>query len=341
VAFLACALFVPCSGEASFRQGVIGVRLSDRVGEYVAWSPDSRWIAEPARAGLRLRNVESGEVRSLRAPAYLASPFPPPGPLDWAPDGTIRYLTSPSFPPFAGSNASTLTEVRVDGSGVRRQSLDLRVGHTDWAPQGWPLVFAAGPYAYDFDKGPIGPKPSLFVVDGFDAAPRRILQIPRPVGEEAITEPAVSPDGGRIAYQRWGRGFNLSIWVIGAEGSDPKRLAGGLNAAFTLEWSPDDGTLALGAHTTARSGQQVHVVPAAGGKLRKIVDEEILDGPAWSPDGNWLAYSTHEGEIWRVHPDGSGRQLIATIPGREPKDLLWSPDGRRLAYSAPPPPRSD
>jgi Tol biopolymer transport system component len=239
-----------------------------------------------------------------------------------------------------------LTEARVDGSGVREKTLGVRALYTDWSPQGWPLVFAAGPYAYDFDKGPIGPKPSLFVVDGFDAAPRRIAQIPHPVSEEAIVGPVVSPDGGRIAYQRWGRSNfrsdNLSIWTIGVDGSDPQPLVRGLIAAPTVEWSPDGSTIALGAHTTKGDRRQhVYTVAAGGGRPRRIVDEEIIDGPTWSPDGHWLAYATYEGEIKRVRSDGRGIQTLFVLPGKEIRNLLWSPDGRHLAYTARPFPVSD
>jgi dipeptidyl aminopeptidase/acylaminoacyl peptidase len=294
--------------------------------------------------GFKLRSVESGGIRYVRAPALAESPVAPQ-PFDWTLDGTIRYVTSPAFPPVAGANASTLIEVRVDGSGIRRQPLDVRASFTDWAPQGWPLVFSASSYAHDFDKGPIGPKPSLFVVDEFGSVPRRIAHIPYPKGEEDLLGPVVSPDGTRIAYQRWGRSNsrpdNTSIWTIGADGSGLRPLIRGLNVAFTVEWSPDGSTIALGAHTGTRSGQRIFVVPADGGQLRRIVNEEVLDGPAWSPDGLWLAYSTYDGEIWRVHPDGSGRHLIARFPGKEVEHLLWSPDGRRLAYVTAPPPRSD
>jgi len=229
----------------------------------------------------------------------------------------------------------------MDGSGLRRQSLGVEAQSTSWAGGELPLAFATGPYALDFDKGPLGPKPAIFVVDEFGAAPRRIVEIAHPAGEETLAEPKISPDGERVAFQRWGRNGNSNIWTVGADGSGSELVVRSLVAVFTLEWSPDGSTLALGAHTTRRSGQHVYMVPAAGGSLRRIVDEEVLEGPAWSPDGRWLAYSTYEGKVWRLHPDGSERQLVAEFPGKEIRNLLWSPDGRRLAYTAAPPPRSD
>jgi Tol biopolymer transport system component len=346
-ALLAFALFATGAGKASFRYGVIGVRLSERIGEYAAWSPDGTWIAEPARVGLRLRNVTSGKIRQVRAPAFQTQSFTvPPGPLAWSPDGrAIRYATSPPIPNSSHNYASRLIEVQVDGSGIRQKTLGVRATSTDWAPQGWPLAFSAGPYALSFEKGPIGPKPSLFVVDDFGAVLRRIARIPHPVGEEELTEPVISPDGKRIAFQRWGRSNfrpgNLTIWTVGTDGSEPEPLVQGLIAAFAVEWSPDGGTIALGAHTSVRGGQHVYTVPAGGGRLRRIVDEEIFEGPAWSPDGEWLAYSTYDGKIWRVHPDGSERQMIGKVPGEQARNLLWAPDSRHLAYTAAPPPRSD
>jgi Tol biopolymer transport system component len=339
VALFACLPAAACADESSFHHGVVGVRLADRDGESAAWSPDGRWIVVPARVGFRLRNVETDEVRRLKAPPFRGFPVRP-GPLAWSPDGeTIRYVTS--FPRPTTGNASWLTEARVDGSGFRRVTLGVKALSVDWTSQGWPFAYATGPYAFDFDKGPLGPKPSLFVVDEFGAEPRRIALIPNPKGEEDLTEPVLSPDGKRLAFQRWGRRSSVTIWTAGTDGSDPEPLVRGLVAAFTVEWAPNGRLLALGAHSSVRGGQRVYTVPAGGGRLRRIVDEEILDGPAWSPDGRWLAYSTYEGQVWRVHPDGSGRQLIAEVPGEWVRDLLWGPDSRHLAYAAEPPPRSD
>jgi Tol biopolymer transport system component len=335
-AILALALCFPlsaCGSGTSFNSGVTGVRLSDRVGNVAAWSPDGKWIAVPARVGLRLRDPENGKVRNLRAPAYQGFPERP-GRLDWSADGTtIRYVTS--LPKATNGNASWLTEARVNGSGFRHTTLGVKALSVDWADGSWPLVYATGAYAYDLEKGPVGPKPSLLVVDEFGAAPRRVAYIPHPVGEEDITEPQVSPDGKRIAFSRWGRRHNINVWTVGVDGSGAKPLVPSLVDARTVAWSPNGRLIALGA-VTAKGNRRQHayVVPAGGGKLRMVVDEEIVDGPTWSPDGRWLTYSNDDGEIRRVHPDGSDDQLLGKAPNREVGNLLWSPDGRHLAYTA-------
>lgn len=333
VALGACFPFSACASESGFHHGVVGVRLSDRVGAYAAWSPDSKWIAEPARVGLRLRKIGSDQARHLHAPPFRGFPERP-GRLAWSPDGqTVRYATALPLK-FEGSH---LTEVAVDGSGVRQQPFKVKALSTDWAAEGWPFAFTTGPYVYDIEKGPQGPKPALFVLDAFGAAPRRLVQTGRDP-ETEIGQPRVSPDGETIAYQLSGR-YNTSVWTVGTDGFDRTPLVRGLVAIHDFAWSPDGRLLALAAFTTSDRRQRIYTVPAGGGKPRKIVADEVLAGPAWAPDGRWLAYSTYDGKIWRVHPDGRGRQLIGEAPGEEPRNLLWAPDGRHLAYTADPPPR--
>jgi LysM repeat protein len=97
-------------------------------------------------------------------------------------------------------------------------------------------------------------------------------------GEPSDTAPAPSPDGSKIAFMSNGRGGNnWEIWVMNADGSDPKRLT---------ENGSNEGL------------------------------------PAWSPDGQSIAYVSDQGGVWSIwgmNADGSNQRKLA--------DMKGSPDG--------------
>ena len=54
--------------------------------------------------------------------------------------------------------------------------------------------------------------------------------------------------------------------------------------------------------------------------------------PAWSPDGQWIAYvADREGQpaVWKTGTAGSGKPAVVCPNGEQP---AWSPDGRRIAF---------
>ena len=85
------------------------------------------------------------------------------------------------------------------------------------------------------------------------------------------------------------------------------------------------------AFVTDRDGnREIYVMNANGSDPSNLtasaVDEQQ---PAWSPDGDELAF-TSEGSIYVIPVDGPGRRLLTT--GGRPN---WSPDGSKLAFDDP------
>jgi len=59
-------------------------------------------------------------------------------------------------------------------------------------------------------------------------------------------------------------------------------------------------------------------------------------GVSWSPDGQWIVLSTPNGDMGRIHPDGSGLVQIKLDTGAVKAVTFapeWSPDGSWIAFS--------
>ena len=154
---------------------------------------------------------------------------------------------------------------------------------------------------------------AIFVAD---AGGKGIRQITTPPAGVLDTNPDWSPDGTRIAFQRvdpngCGEGCQTAeIYVVRRDGSQPTRLL----------FDPPGKGCSKNDRT-------------AGGICR--------DGPAWSPDGERIAFNCQS----RPGPERAGteRICVADADGRSVHELAqsgvavadgwpqWSPDGRRIA----------
>jgi Tol biopolymer transport system component/tRNA A-37 threonylcarbamoyl transferase component Bud32 len=161
--------------------------------------------------------------------------------------------------------------------------------------------------------------------------PRQVTAAP---GWEA--EPALSPDGGLIAYASDQSG-NADIWVVDAHGGNPLRLTDHPASDRDPDWFPDGTAIAFASDRGDR--RAVWKVPRLGGGATLVVPD--AEDPAISPDGKRIAFARSEasGEqrIWVAPLEAVSKARRLTQDGQgiwQHRHPAWSPDGSQISYEA-------
>ncbi|HVN82220.1 MAG TPA: protein kinase [Terriglobia bacterium] len=148
-------------------------------------------------------------------------------------------------------------------------------------------------------------------------------------------EPAISPDGSRIAYASNESG-NLNIYVTDIFGNAHRRLTDDLADDTDPAWFPDGSTIAF---TSDRGGRTaIWKIGAEGGGATLLLDNAI--DPAISSDLNHprLAFARLSPTGYRIgiaSLENPGNTRIITDDPGEPvnaRNPAWSPDGKSICY---------
>ena len=152
--------------------------------------------------------------------------------------------------------------------------------------------------------------------------------------------PAWSPDGRRIVFSST-RDGDPEVYVMNADGSEPRRLTDMPGRDAHPSWSPDGRTIAfqsprLEGHT------RIFLMNEDGSNQRPLTRNKGFCGvPAWSPDGKRILFQCSD-DVTRTKSGSPWQLFVVDVTGGDPKRLLqssandqvpnWSPDGRKIIF---------
>jgi len=278
---------------------------------YPRWSPDGRWIAfqqgDSIRFDIFVVPAMGGEPRQLTHDNDMMSGFA------WLPDSTgivyssSRHRTMPYLPTMG------LWQVTLrDGSVRRVASGEMSYMSPDISKSGAILV-SRMKLQSDIWKFPVDGPPAENV--------RRGLRVTRQTGQ--VLTPTASPDDKEVAFLS-DSGGHANLWVVNIDSGKLRQITDERdpNVAIGVPlWSPNGHSIAF---VSSRGNQGltfgVWLVDSDGSNLRNVANPGL--GPAWSPDGRWVYYSTRGGAaaatvvLKKLPVEGGSGVTVTTEPLR-------------------------
>ena len=144
------------------------------------------------------------------------------------------------------------------------------------------------------------------------------------------------------------RDGNPEIYVMDADGANPRRLTNHPGWDWMPSWSPDGKRIAFvsyrDGHVHVIHGLptgEIYVMDNDGGNPQNLTNNPSRDtSPSWSPDGKRIVFSSnrdkdnpHNYEIYVMDADGQDEKRL-TENRNEDASPSWSPDGKRIAFSS-------
>ncbi len=253
----------------------------------VKWSPDGSLLA--FADGHAVYRWDRKSEKFLPGLPHKGACF-----ASWSPDG--KYLVS--------AGLEERCRIWQNDSGQLQREFGASGFFLSWSPDGKTIVTGIGG--------------SVQVADAASGALLRNLNV-----SERIASMAWSPSGKSLLAVGTMRG-TVQIWD--AHSGQMRVVIPGHAAIFDVQWSPDQGKMALAGLDGAR------VFDARSGQLMCTVGGACMNWGypvAWSPDGKTIAAG--EGDVVLCEASSGNPLRVLQAPAGSGVARAWSPDGKKLA----------
>ena len=149
----------------------------------------------------------------------------------------------------------------------------------------------------------------------------------------SLQNPQLSPTGQRAVFE-----FRGEIITIPKENGAGRNITNSSSSAERAPvWSPDGSKI---AYFSDKSGEyQLVIADQTGSKIEKTIaipDPSFFFKPEWASDGNHIAFTDTDYQIWVVNVNTGVAKVVDTDRYAHPNrsmNPVWSPDGKWIAYS--------
>jgi dipeptidyl aminopeptidase/acylaminoacyl peptidase len=317
---------------------------SDQIGQLMAeaakvpemvLSPDGRWVLYTVATGAVADNVYTTELWLRRTDAELS-----------APSISVAHLTSGAPATFSprwrpGTEAFSYFDEPVPPTGPRRLvQYTLSTGMRTVIE-----IQRAGATS----RGDAGGYQPTNVSNDYQWLPAGLgIAFTAPARDGDATDPR----RGRIASLHWTAFLPKSptaLFVLDVATGVVERLSPDSMHVHHFDWAPNERSVVVSATPDAEGNPtfrtDLFVIDRVTRAVRPLVVQPGLDdGPRWSPDGRWIAFSSRFGEPttsagWAAVIPAHGGAIIRLGTADDPlfspgADTFWTSDSQSLYFSA-------
>ena len=275
--------------------------------------------------------------------------------------------TSEPSNPFAGEQAWIAYQtnrgdtegiwlMHPDGTDDHKVATDVpgEQKYGNWSPDGHRLVFTT--------RG--GETEPIYEYDLASDRSRQLFDCTDPcIGDD---EPVYSPDGTEVAFIRALGPFvhsdafgdevpsDCGLWIGDVATGEVRQVTSNTEPPCDREYFPrwsTDGTQLTYWRDPFEAGQPtgtaVFVIDADGGNEVRLTDPSMFAGdPDWSPDGEWIVFSTYPlnefnfdpkvSNLYRIRPDGTQLEQLTHYDSTDLRATIprYTPDGNWIIFTA-------